>query len=222
MDCAAWLARLGPCSLLLKAPVCSPAHLLRFYSTPLSVHGHFKFGLIREMLPKHISLSQKLALLFHIRIIFNSQFLIFFFLRDFYPSWIIPPSRIFYFPERIALIFFWNFKGYPSKFKNSCVCACAQSCHTLCDAMDCSSPGFSVHGTLQARILERVAIPFSRGSSQPRDRIWVSWVSCLGRRVLYHCTTCEAQEFMYDDDQIIFTNRPPWVFLRIDVFKRTV
>ena len=40
--------------------------------------------------------------------------------------------------------------------------------------MDCSPPGSSVHGILQARILEWVAIPLSRGSSQPRDRTWVS------------------------------------------------
>ena len=39
-----------------------------------------------------------------------------------------------------------------------------------CDPMDCSPPGFSVHGILQAGILKWVAIPFSRGSSQPRDR----------------------------------------------------
>ena len=45
----------------------------------------------------------------------------------------------------------------------------AQSCPTLCDHMDCSPPGFSVHGVLQAGILEWVAIPFSRGSSQHRD-----------------------------------------------------
>ena len=45
---------------------------------------------------------------------------------------------------------------------------------TLCDPMDCSLPGSSVHGILQARILEWVAMPFSRGSSQPRDPIWVS------------------------------------------------
>ena len=46
----------------------------------------------------------------------------------------------------------------------------AQSCLTLCDPMDCSSTGSSVHRILQARILEWVAISFSRGSSQPRDR----------------------------------------------------
>ena len=44
-----------------------------------------------------------------------------------------------------------------------------QSCLPLCDPMDCSSPGSSAHGILQARILEWVAIPFSRGSSQPID-----------------------------------------------------
>ena len=43
-----------------------------------------------------------------------------------------------------------------------------QSCPTLCDPVDCSLPGSSVHGILQARILEWVAISFSRGSSQPR------------------------------------------------------
>ena len=51
----------------------------------------------------------------------------------------------------------------------------AQSCLTLCDSMDCSLPGSSVHGILQARILEWVAIPFSRGSSQPRDGTQVSY-----------------------------------------------
>ena len=44
-----------------------------------------------------------------------------------------------------------------------------QLCLSLCDSIDCSPPGSSVLGILQARILEWVAIPFSRGSSQPRD-----------------------------------------------------
>ena len=47
-------------------------------------------------------------------------------------------------------------------------------------------PGSSVHGILQARILEWVAMPSSRGSSQPRDRTSISYVSCIGRWVLYH------------------------------------
>ena len=57
------------------------------------------------------------------------------------------------------------------------VCVHAQSClNTLCNPMNCSLPGSSVHGILQARILEWVAISFSMGSSQPMDRNHVSWV----------------------------------------------
>ena len=59
----------------------------------------------------------------------------------------------------------------------------AQSCLTLCDPMDCSPSGSSVPGMLQARILEWVVIPFSRGSSWPRD--W-TWVSCIAGRFLNH------------------------------------
>ena len=55
----------------------------------------------------------------------------------------------------------------------------AQLCLTLCDPMDCSMSGSSVHGIFYARILEWVAIPFSKGSSQPRDR---TWVSCIAGR----------------------------------------
>ena len=64
---------------------------------------------------------------------------------------------------------------------NVCVLV-AQSCPTLGDPMDCSPPGSSVHGFLQARILEGAAMPSFRGSSQPRDR---TWVSCIGRQILY-------------------------------------
>ena len=53
------------------------------------------------------------------------------------------------------------------------------------DPMDCTSPGSSVHGILQARILEWVAMPLSRGSSQPKDETRISHVSGTGRRVLY-------------------------------------
>ena len=49
-------------------------------------------------------------------------------------------------------------------------------CLTLCDPMNCSPPGSSVHGILQVRILEWVAMPASRGSSQLRDRTWVSCI----------------------------------------------
>ena len=74
-----------------------------------------------------------------------------------------------------------------------CVCVCAharmraQSRLTLCDPMDCSPPGSSVHWTIKERTLERVAISYSRGSSQPRD--WTQ-VSNPGlphcRQILYH------------------------------------
>ena len=57
-----------------------------------------------------------------------------------------------------------------------------QSCPILCIPMDCSPPGSSVHGILQARILEWVAIPFSRGFSQPRNQ---TWVSCVASKFLY-------------------------------------
>ena len=58
-----------------------------------------------------------------------------------------------------------------------------RSCPTLCNPVDCSLPGSSVHGILQARTLEWVAIFFSRGSSQPRDR---NWVSHIAGRFFYH------------------------------------
>ena len=64
-----------------------------------------------------------------------------------------------------------------------------RSCPTLCSLMDCSLPGSSVHSVFQARILEWVTIPFSRGSSQPRDQ------TC------FSCTSCIAGRF--------FTNEPP-------------
>ena len=61
-----------------------------------------------------------------------------------------------------------------------------QLCPTLCDTMDCSQPGSSVHGILQTRILEWVAMSSSRGSSPLRDRTRVSYMSCIGRQFLYH------------------------------------
>ena len=59
-----------------------------------------------------------------------------------------------------------------------------QSHLTLCDPMDCSLPGSSVHGILQARILEWVAMPSSRETSRPR--IKPKSVSCIGRQALHH------------------------------------
>ena len=69
-----------------------------------------------------------------------------------------------------------------------------QSCLTLCNSMDCSLPGSSVHGIFQARILEWVAISFSRGTSLPRDQTWVS--RTIGRRFTVWATR-EAPWFHY-------------------------
>ena len=66
-----------------------------------------------------------------------------------------------------------------------CVYVCSVG-FTLCDTMVCSPLGFSVHGIFQVRILEWVAIPFSRRSSQTSDQTHVSSISCIGRRILYH------------------------------------
>ena len=70
-----------------------------------------------------------------------------------------------------------------------CAYACKLSRVQLYDPMDCSPPGSSVHGILQARILEWVAIPSCRRSSWPRDR---TRVSCIGRWILSHWATWEV------------------------------
>ena len=75
----------------------------------------------------------------------------------------------------------WSYPKHPS------MCAqTLQSCPTLCDPVDCSSPGSSVHGIFQARILEKVAMPSSRGSYRLRDQTLIFCVSCIGRQAIYH------------------------------------
>ena len=68
-----------------------------------------------------------------------------------------------------------------------------QSCLTLCDPMNYSLPGPTVHEILHSRIIEWVAIPFSRGSSQPRD--W-TWVSCFAGRFFTVWVTREALQVL--------------------------
>ena len=63
------------------------------------------------------------------------------------------------------------------KYLNRTGCRLTQSCLTLCDPMDCSPPGFSAHRILQARILEWVAMPSSRGSSPLGDQTHISWIA---------------------------------------------
>ena len=76
------------------------------------------------------------------------------------------------------------------------VCVCARTHSVVCnffDPMICSPPGPYVHGIFQARILEWVAMPTSRESSQPRDGTCISGISCISRRILYHCPTWEVR-----------------------------
>ena len=95
---------------------------------------------------------------------------------------------------------------------NACVLS-LQLCLTICNPLDCSLPGASVHEVLQARILEWLAMPSSRGSSWPRD--WTH-VSCIGRQVLYYNTTWEALLIWYPGYVLV----PPLfgIFCRIRPF----
>ena len=97
-------------------------------------------------------------------------------------------------PKKWNKIFFKKVSGCKAMYNNMHLCLCVkllQSCTTLCDPVDCSMPGSSVHRTLQARILEWVAKPSSRGSSPTRDGTCVFYISCTGRWVLYHWATWE-------------------------------
>ena len=87
----------------------------------------------------------------------------------------------------------------------------SQLCLTFCDPTDCSLLGSSVHGILQARILEWVAFPFSRGSSQPRDRTWVPCIagrfftvwptgkSLYFRQIIVYCCGCAVCCWMFSE-----------------------
>ena len=70
----------------------------------------------------------------------------------------------------------------------------AQSCPTLCDPIDCSLPGSSVHGIFQAIVLEWIAISFSRGSSQPRARTRVFHI--VDRHFTVWATRCYLDRFL--------------------------
>ena len=73
------------------------------------------------------------------------------------------------------------------------LCIYAQSCPTLCNPMDCSPPGSSVHGILQARILKWVACPPPGDLPDPGDWTHISCIFCIGSQVLHLCTTWETQ-----------------------------
>ena len=76
-----------------------------------------------------------------------------------------------------------------------CYCLVSKSCPTFCDPMDCSLPDSSVHGILQARILEWVFISFSRLSSELKD---VTCISCIGMQVLHHWAIREEHVLIFE------------------------
>ena len=87
--------------------------------------------------------------------------------------------------------FLWKLREIWQIYYFTCLCAMSLQLYpTLCSPMNFSLPGSSVHEILQARILERVAIPFFRGSSWHRDRTWISCASSITGR--------------------FFTPEPPW------------
>ena len=100
-------------------------------------------------------------------------------------------------PHHLLKCIYWD-KPQASQSQHEVLLA--QSCLTLCDPMDCSPPGSCVHGIFQARMLDWVAISFSRGSSQLKDWTWVSFIA--GRLFTVWATT-EAPMSTYQ--KVIFS-----------------
>ena len=93
-----------------------------------------------------------------------------------------------------------------------------------CDPMNYSIPGSSAHGIFKARVLQCVAISFSRGSSCPRDGTHVSCISGIGRQILYNCATWEAcpwfqtilQSYSHQNRMVLAQNRHIKQWYRIE------
>ena len=103
----------------------------------------------------------------------------------------------------------------------ACVCM-KLSCFSrvwLCNPVDCSPPGSSVYGILQARKLEWVAMPCSRGSSWPRNWTCVSYVSCIGRQFLYHQSHLGSPLTLCSHwIELIWNNLALWKFNMVRLF----
>ena len=105
-----------------------------------------------------------------------------------------------------------------------CCCLVTKSCPALWDSVDCSPPGSSVHGISQVRILECIAISFSKGSSWPGDQ---TRLSCTGRRILYHWATREAPWSLTKRAQLSSLSSPhhmrmPWESSWLQARKRAL
>ena len=154
----------------------------------LDMAGDTPFHKGKSLLEQHLVVSDFLSFAsciackcIHIVIWFRRQKKLFSWRWIFYilVKWMVKPSftdiqRCFCVLKLTAKIFFMG--NWLIFLLIDCVCAKSlQSCLTLCDPMDCNPPDSSVHGILQARILEWVAISSSRGSSQCREQTCVSW-----------------------------------------------
>ena len=104
-------------------------------------------------------------------------------------------------PNDAPITLIWRYTKFSNRIPTCKSVLVSQSCLTLCDPMDCSPPGSSVHGIFQARILEWVAIPLSRGFSPPRDR---TWGLLLCKQILYHWATREWWSII--DSAFLFSN----------------
>ena len=120
-------------------------------------------------------------------------------------SWLGSPSAVILEPKKVSLSLhcFYCFPIYFALWSDGTEChdlsvlnvasSVTQSCLTLCEPLDNSPPGSSVHGIFQTRILKWVAISSFNGSSWPTDWTHICSVSCIGRQILYHCATWEVQ-----------------------------
>ena len=166
---------------------CSPPCFFEEFcqlSTPLkrfSLTACLKSNLASSFLSlKHLSLLDILSYTIHIT--FISHYIIYLLFIHFLSEY--PPFRIkkeisqrqkicflpWFISAPVRVHSLWHIREILPNLPSPAVVLLAQSCPTLWDPMDCSTPGSSVHGILQARIQEWVAIPFSRGSSRPSDR----------------------------------------------------
>ena len=91
-----------------------------------------------------------------------------------------------------------------------CEWSVAQLCPSLWGHLDCSLPSSSIHGILQARILEWIAICYSRGSSRPRVQTHVSCISWIGRRILYRVEWWHHTKFIRFVIIFIVDSLPIW------------
>ena len=111
--------------------------------------------------------------------------------------WLQSPSTVIFMHTHIYI--------YTHPCRQTVLVLVAQPCPTLCDPVDCSLPGSSAHGILQARILGclycgntgLVAIPYFRGSFWPRDQTHIVCVSCTGRWILYFPTWEALQDKVF-------------------------